>query len=363
MATSTASKKKTAPKSKASAKKQASPPPSTGVASTAAVPAAPSAKAAAAVPSAPASDPAPSPAASPAAATTSATSAAAVGAEADYLHFLPLAQALEGEILPMRADLPLVLINVTRGVAVVLTQRDEIGKALPGVNITELEELPSLVHATIFANLAVDRSLPASQIPAILPRARTLRGLMLKFADGLADAGLLPRPKVDGIAAGSGPIDTAMDCIELSSLYLHYASNIAGKHPITDDQVREAGEIGKTLLGLLKPGRARLDASSPAPGADLRNRFWTLVVRRYDVLARVGAFLFGVEAVNAKVPPLLAARRKGRSIDPEPAAEEAEPTAAATALSTPKAAADTAAPKSTTAAAPAPAPAAVPPKV
>ena len=123
-------------------------------------------------------------------------------------------------------------------------------------------------------------------------------------------AGRLPKADVEKIRAGKGKLDTARDLIELSSLFEEHATAIAGKHPVTPAEVREASEVGTELVRLLKPSRFHSRSSAPAPGTDERDRLWTLLVQGHDRLWRAAAYLFGKKLADKKVPPLQAEHRR-----------------------------------------------------
>jgi hypothetical protein len=260
----------------------------------------------------------PSPESGPAngAPNSSSTALAAVGSEAAYAAFVAEARALpETDVLTLRADIQLALHNAQIGVDAVLAEKQRLS-ALPETRIGDIESLPQVLLAAIFADTQIDRSAPVTELPDLLARARTLRTLLLSTADSLAAAGLLPRAHVERIRTGMGKIDMARDCVELSALFSSRAKELSGKHPVSAEQVSEASEVGTALLKQLKPTRARRTSPATPEAALDRDRLWTLALRRWDGVWRAGAYLFGHAALESKVPPLLAgrlvrARRKG----------------------------------------------------
>ncbi len=245
------------------------------------------------------------------------------GSEAAYERFLPAAKAIDARsVVPMRIDGSLAYHNVSAGVRAVMAQEARVRKELPGVAIARIAELPELALAVIFAASQVDRS-PASTgaTAKLLERARAVRELLLTNAEALALAGVLPAREVARIRAGRGPIDTARDCVDLAALFRKSAAAVKGRTPITADQLAEAARVGTELLGVLKPTaakRSRTVAPDTAAAVDARDRLWTLVTERHDLLRRVGAWLFGLAAVEAQVPPLHARAAKPRKA-PAPA--------------------------------------------
>jgi hypothetical protein len=232
----------------------------------------------------------------------------ATGSQADYDEFAPAAMLVAAQdVVPMRADLQLALQNVQVGVASVIAEKMRLDK-LSETDVGELSSLVRLVLATIFADTQVDRSAPPSQLQNLLARCAALRALLLKTAESLAEAGLLARSAVETIRAGHGKLDSARDCIALAALYAKNASSLRGKHPLTAAQINEAAEVGTELLKLLKTGRSRRTPTTGVPAVDMRDRLWTLVLRRNDALWRAGAYLFGRDQVDTKVPTLQASR-------------------------------------------------------
>jgi hypothetical protein len=64
-----------------------------------------------------------------------------------------------------------------------------------------------------------ERSAPVSELQGLLARGGALRSLLLKTAEGLAEAGLLSTAAVAKIRAGKGKLDSARDCAELAALF------------------------------------------------------------------------------------------------------------------------------------------------
>ena len=247
----------------------------------------------------------------PAPVTPETGDAEAVGSQVDFDAFLPLARALPAhEVHPMRADLVLALQNVQVGRRNVLAERKRLG-ALPETKVAELESIEALVQATIYADTQIPRVMPASELRKKLGVLRSLRRLLLKTADGLAEAGLISKAEVDKIREGQGDIDAAKDCVTLAALFTRNAAKLRGKHAVAAAQIKQAGELGAELLKSIKPARTKREKAPVKVEAVDRDRLWTLVEKRHDALWRAGAYLFGRAAADEKVPPLQASRSAG----------------------------------------------------
>ena len=142
---------------------------------------------------------------------------------------------------------------------------------------------------------------------ALLKQATELRALLLTNLDGASKAGLVPAAVVRKIHEGSGPFDTAGDCVASAGVFRKYAAALRGKTPVSAAQVKAAAETGAQLMKVLHPKGARVKGKAAALRAaiTLRDRLATLLALGHAELRRAGGWLFGEER-DAKVPLLLA---------------------------------------------------------
>jgi hypothetical protein len=243
-----------------------------------------------------------------------------VGSQKAYDDFLPEAQKIpDASVRPFRADASLAHQNVQRGLTALVPLLDNIKDELPKVNIADLQKLPDLALAVIYAAAQVDRGSDGTTA-ALLEKARGLRDMLLKSAEALAAAGLVPERPVTKIRAGNGLIDTAQDNVDLAALFMKHEKGIKGKTAVTAAHVKEAAAVGTELLKRLKPKGTK--AKDPALDAvRTRDRLWTLLVTRHRELRRVGMW-FWMEEVDNQVPALQA-RRVVAKKKPNPTAEGA----------------------------------------
>jgi hypothetical protein len=75
---------------------------------------------------------------------------------------------------------------------------------------------------------------------------------------------------------------------------------------VSPTEVRDAEQIAGKLRVLLGQQGEGSEGGAPSLGKliELRDRFWTLLSQRHDVLWRCGAWLYG-RAVDDRVPPLV----------------------------------------------------------
>ena len=266
--------------------------------------------------------------------TTSATrngkeGLATSGSEEHFQRFLPEARRLPaGEVVRLRADATLAYHNVVEGVGAVWPLRERLGRELVAFPLATIATLPDLALGLIFAVNQVDRGAGTAALPGLLGAASPLREAMLVTAEALALQGLLPAREVRRIRAGRGSIDSAKDLVDLAALFRKNAGALRGKSPITVEQVRQAADLGTELLQLLRPtSRKKTPAMTPAIQQQLddRDRLWTLLVQRHDLLWRAGAWLLGRD-VTHRVPGLQGRRRRPSRALPPPAPSPAPAT-------------------------------------
>lgn len=248
--------------------------------------------------------------------------AAPIDAEHAYKKHLPAAQALQADqISPFRLDLDLALANVTTGMQVAWEHEHDIPVHLPKIDLAALLALPELAVATKFAALRAEHETPGeSLLQAKLSAGALLRAQLLSSAKALASNGTLPQAEVDAIIAGRGARDRAEDCISLAGLFRRHAQAIAGKHPVTAEQIDEAAAIGAFLVTHLRPANAPKAApAAPTPAVDIRNRLATLLVRQHARLQAI-AHYFYPDDWEERAPPLGARIvKRNRSAKPAPA--------------------------------------------
>ncbi|HMU39654.1 MAG TPA: hypothetical protein PKE31_11655 [Pseudomonadota bacterium] len=242
-----------------------------------------------------------------------------------YTHYLPDAQKLSAqEVQPCRMDVPLAWNNVKLGVEAVLSQKERLKREVPGLPLAELAELPDLCAALLLANDKVLSVTNRADTTENLRRLRALREPMLLIAEGLALHGLLPPDRVQKIRAGTGNFDAAMDGIALEALYREFKTPLAGKHPFTEAELAEIGALGNRLVHAITPEGGRTRPVETSESSNLRDRFYTLVLRRHALLRKAGFYLYG-EAINDHVPALQSRMATGKPKSPKPAATPSSP--------------------------------------
>jgi hypothetical protein len=223
-----------------------------------------------------------------------------------YRHFLPLAERLPAEEIPVRrGDVTLARSNIDRGVEAIRPHVERISRILPEIQVHTLLELPALALVLIHADGRVPHEASAGEIETAFSRVSGLRELTLKYLEVAAPLGFVPEGRVRAIRAGRGKLDNARDCVAIAGVFHEFAEALSGKHPFSDEQLKELATTGTWLVQAITPtGGARAPAVR-AEAAVLRDRFWRLVDERHDALRTVGVALFGIRNVEDHVPPLL----------------------------------------------------------
>ncbi|RYZ40730.1 MAG: hypothetical protein EOO71_14805 [Myxococcaceae bacterium] len=240
----------------------------------------------------------------------------AIGSQPGYDVFLAQARALQGSVDECRSNIALAFHNTKRGVDSVLAHEAEVA-TLPGVNVEQLRELPLLAQGLAWAALQVQRDMRASAFGALFEKAQHLRRKLLKTAEALAEAAFLTPADVEA-SRGEGHRDVVGDCLGLVLLFRRNEAKLTGRSPVTPDDVDEVERVAEQLRALLAaPGEAREHEASPLlfEATEVRDRFWTLLTQRHDVLWRCGAWLFGRD-VDMHVPPLQSRHPLVRAVIP-----------------------------------------------
>lgn len=245
----------------------------------------------------------------------------AEGLEADYKRFLPHAQKINAEdVKEFHLNPHVASHNLAPGVAAVLAEKAQIKTDLPRVDLTELEELPALASAVVYAASLVDRHSDgvASQL---LNEARALSKVLGAAAVPLAHAGIFSPKEMAKVAPQVGASKLSGQLTALAALFAAHKGEIAGKTTVTAKDIENAAKLGKQLESTIKPkGSKKAPAATLAAATDIRNRLGTLLISSHEQLWSVGAYLFGF-AVEDKVPFLgsHAARVKPRKPKDPPA--------------------------------------------
>ncbi|HVG58185.1 MAG TPA: hypothetical protein VNA24_06495 [Hyalangium sp.] len=231
----------------------------------------------------------------------------ALGSKKAYDKFLSAARAIDsGLVEECRADVALAYHSAKRGLESLLSQDVPLSR-LPDIKMDELRTLPELAQGVVFAVLQWHHQLEAASFGPLFEQAQRLRRKLLKSADALAETGLLPEADAEAVRHLSRH-DVIGTCMAFSELLRRNEARVVGRSPLTVADLDEVDQTITQLRALLSPREgARGEPSLPSlvEAAQIRDRFWTLLKQRHDLLWRCGAWLYGRE-VDSRVPPLQA---------------------------------------------------------
>ncbi len=245
--------------------------------------------------------------------------------EACFKHFSPLvATTPESAFERYTADPEIVRVNLVRGVDAVRPHLDHVAKALPLVPTAELLELPSLALALGFAANRVFTPASRFEIRARQDSLRPMRSMTLLYLEVAADLGLVPKDRIKNIRADRGPVDEARDGVAIVACFHDHAKELLNKHPFTVEALATLAEDGNWLLKQLLPSGATAEKGATSVDTLARDRLWTEVVRRYDLLYQAGVVIWGRRGVDAHIPALQSRVVAAPAAAPEKGAAEAE---------------------------------------
>jgi hypothetical protein len=244
-------------------------------------------------------------------------------AEKAYQALLPMAMGLdEASVQPFRGSIDIARHNAINGYQEIKKLESRLKEMVKSELLSSVDRIPAIALAASFAALKINSLSTKFETNTLklVEQARGFRRKLLKSADACAEYELLSMSTIESIKRGKGSRDVANDCIALASLFRENKAILAGKTPVSSDDIEQSAQIGSKLQSVLTPAGA---TSSQAPSEaeleayDLRDRYWTLLVQHRDVAWRLGALLLGEQKVNELVLPLLSRERVKTPETPE----------------------------------------------
>lgn len=240
-----------------------------------------------------------------------------------FRHFLPHAEALPADAVPVRGgDAAIARKNVERGVEAIRPRIAEIPDILPKIALNALLELPALALGLVHADGRVGSTASGREIEAAIARVSPLRDASLRYLEVAADLGLVPAKRVRAVRAGKGKLDNARDCVDIAGIFDEFKGALEGKHPFTNDQFNELATTGTWLVERITPRGTPKTPAMRDPAALVRDRFWKLLEDGHNDLRTAGVALFGIKNVDDYVPPLLS---RTSTTSPTPRGQETAP--------------------------------------
>jgi hypothetical protein len=252
-------------------------------------------------------------------------------AYAAYQAHLATARALAADdVLPYRLDPDIAIINIETGMRMIAEHEADIRVHLPRIDLAGLGKLPELALAVKFAAMEADRATSDRTMSEMMAESRHIRATLMRILNGLVAAGLIPEEIYRAILQGTGPRDTAEDCVALNKVFRDHAPAIQGKHPADPAMIERAAVVGTWLLQNLRKANAPIDKPDKPAEVDIRNRLATLLVQGHERLQAV-AFYFHGSSYEQIVPALMSRRlvrrpetTPGQDVPQDPAASADE---------------------------------------
>jgi hypothetical protein len=196
-----------------------------------------------------------------------------------------------------------------------LSLREQMKKDLPNHPADALDKLRDYALALYHAHiLTLPRDKVETHLRTLLSEAMPLRERLLRSAELLADFGLVDAKRVAAIRRGAGHIDAANDLLALGILLRKAWPALAGKTPLTLDEVGRAEDLGVLLIEALGQRQLGTDGSADPREAEVRRaKAYTLFFRAYDECRRAVIYLRWREGDADQIAPsLLQARGRRR---------------------------------------------------
>jgi hypothetical protein len=232
----------------------------------------------------------------------------------------------ERELAPVNLDVPSAVATALGAWPEIVGIRDEMA-ALKGVDMQRVDKIRDYALALAHTHSQYRAALgPSDPIGKISEEVAALREQLFADAQGLAKRGLLEAARVDKLRSGVGYKNVAFDLTGLVALFRERAKELAGKTPVTAQELDHAAELAQQLLtavGLKEQSPAGVTAA-----ALLRQQAFTLFTQAYDEARRAIGFLRWHPGDGDTIAPSLwAGRNTRKSAEPAPAEPADPPTA------------------------------------
>lgn len=244
----------------------------------------------------------------------------AMAADPVQLHVEARALPLD-EVQVPNVDFVLAEAHARAGAMAVLAHRAEVERELPAVDWTAIEAVSDLASELGSAARAARVPPPRPKdLPGLIEEAYALRRVLVTSLEAAKQAYGLEKTRF-WLSAGRGAIAAARD-LQSGAAWLAAHPDICARLPLRPEQLARADALAAELVPRLRPRGARRRPERN-DAIEIRNRLWTLLVRRYREVRRVAYWIWGDE-FDAYAPPLgsrFGARRRRKAKPEEPAGD------------------------------------------
>jgi len=229
-----------------------------------------------------------------------------------YERVLPELAALpEREVLGINIDLPQAVTTALGALKKIAAQREAIVRALPEIDIGQLDKLETYALAAGHAHATWMAASTVPPMKELAGQAVRLRQLLCSDAVALANRGLLDSRRLRGLKGPQGHRNLAFDLLALAALLRERWPELRGKTALELSELDAAGVLAEQLIVCMNARK------QPAPllaaAAEQRRRAFTLFVSAYDEARRAISFLRWKHGdADSIAPSLYAGRSSGR---------------------------------------------------
>jgi hypothetical protein len=230
--------------------------------------------------------------------------------------------ALQG----INIDIPTAVTTVVGAMDEILAQRDAMAQ-LGDFDLSLVDNLKDFPQASGHTHglyrIAIG---PKDPITKLGQEVTAIRDLLFSDALALSKRGLLSETVVTPLRSPSGHRNIAYDTISLVALFRENARALAGKTPVTAEELNGAVRIAEALLAAL--GERDQAPALSAAAVLLRQQAFTLFINAYDQVRRAVSYLrWNADDAESIAPSLWAGRGKRSTVE---AAQPAPPARATT---------------------------------
>lgn len=205
---------------------------------------------------------------------------------------------LPTDVLPMRIDMELGYVNVSIGESSLRTVMSDFLR-MPRVPANYFERLRGFLLATYFQADIVTRTTAQKVAHELdLNELRELRMLQKTSLEACSRKGLFTAAEVNElkeIARGEGNLDASRDCVRYAAFFRAHTDVLKNKTPVEPADIVRAETLGQAVVDQLAlVGHVRSTTTDEVRvAADLRDRYYTLLVNTYALGESAAPFLFG----------------------------------------------------------------------
>ena len=233
-----------------------------------------------------------------------------------YERVLPELEALpEAAVLGINIDVPRAVTTALGALKNIAGQREAIARALPEVDLGQVDKLETYALAAGHAHaafMAASTVLPMKELAA---QAMRVRQLLCSDAVALANRGLIDGRRLSALKGAQGHRNLAFDLLALAALFRERWGEVGSKTALEVSELDAAEALADQLVSRLNA--RKLPAPLLAAAAEQRRRAFTLFVSAYDEVRRAISFLRWKQGDVESIAPSLYAGRSSGGREPQ----------------------------------------------